>query len=331
MATFSDSECYGFHVEWHDAQADLIRVYELTVFVPPRKGAPLEAAMYDPKGKKPFVKRMPIADLRLEDLHVGSTVTIHGRQLRIKDWRDQRTRQKLETARGVFTLLTAPSAFSQLGRIIAAVEGVGLTITRFRLVGEGGSPVVAMQVAGGESGAKWDKLSSMFVQGALRKASDEEADPYFEDKQRFPTTAAFDNCTLAIIRPHAVKSGNVGAIVTTIMEAGFEISAAKMLHLQRAEASELTEVYMGVLPYYSELVDGMSCAPCLAMELRGESGIVEKFRELCGPHDVDMARHLRPQSLRARFGISNAQNAVHASDMEGDAESEVRYVFDVLE
>lgn len=329
MASYSDSQCFGFHVEWYDKQADIMRSYELSVFVPPRKGAPLEAAMYDPKAKRPFLRRMPIPDLRLEDLNVGGTVTLMGRQLKINKWRDDRTRQCLETARGVFAFLTEPAAFQQLGRIIGTIETAGLTITKLRLVNKDGSPVVAIQVAGTDADGKWESACSSLPDGAISTVSDEELIPYFEDKDSFPATAVYDNCTLAIIRPHAVKSGNVGAIVQSILEAGFEISAAKMIHLARAEATELTEVYMGVLPYYSELVDGMSCAPCLALELRAE-GVVEKFRELCGPHDVDMARHLRPQSLRARFGISNAQNAVHATDLEGDAEAEVRYMFEML-
>ena len=58
--------------------------------------------------------------------------------------------------------------------------------------------------------------------------------------------------------------------------------------------------------------------------------MVEKFRDLCGPLDVEMARHIRPQSLRAKFGISNDKNGVYATDLERDAELEVRYMFEIL-
>jgi len=143
------------------------------------------------------------------------------------------------------------------------------------------------------------------------------------------STAVCDNCTLCVIRPHAVKAGYAGAIITAIMESGFEISAAKLIHLDSAEANEMLEVYKGVLPYHVDMVEGMTIAPSLALEVRGE-GVVERFRELCGPHDVDMAKHLRPNSLRARFGMDNAQNGVHCTDLDIDGESEVRYIFEVV-
>merc|ERR1712241_1412697 len=105
-----------------------------------------------------------------------------------------------------------------------------------------------------------------------------------------------------------------GKIISSIQNDGFEISAAQTFHLSRPEAEELLEGYKGVLPYYSDLVEVMTSGPCLAMELRCEKDVVERFRTLCGPYDVDMAKHLRPNSLRARFGIDNPKNAVHSTD-----------------
>jgi len=67
------------------------------------------------------------------------------------------------------------------------------------------------------------------------------------------------------------------------------------------------------------------------MELRKAGQVVEDFRTLCGPLDVDMAKHLRANSLRARFGKDNVQNALHATDLEDDAELEVRYIFELLD
>jgi len=33
------------------------------------------------------------------------------------------------------------------------------------------------------------------------------------------------------------------------------------------------------------LVDDLIQGPCVALEIAGDSDIVAKFRELCGPHD----------------------------------------------
>jgi len=320
-----DSECYSLNVEWHDAQADINREYQLTVFVPQR--GPLEAAMYDPKAKRSFLKRVAIPDLRVEDLHVGSTVTIYARQCLVKSYGDANTAAKLGGLRTVASFKVSPAGFNQAGQVLSIIEGAGLRITRLRLVNDAG-PLMAVEVTGDSAEERLLSVSQSISTDLVQMVSREELDKYFADTAAYPSTAAFDNCTLCIIRPHAVKAGGCGAIISSIMEAGFELSAMQMLQLQRAEAAELHEVYKGVLPYLPELVNIMCAAPCVAIEVRAASGTVEKLRTLCGPHDVDMAKHLRPNSLRAKFGVDNANNGVHCTDLEDDGELEVRYVFE---
>jgi nucleoside-diphosphate kinase len=319
----ADTDNYSFCCEWHDPQADILREYTMTIFVAP-KGS-IEVAMYDPKSKRSFLKRMPVPGLTLEDLRQDSIVTINSRQLRVKSYGDDRTRAALEAKLGSFILLTNPSAFRDFGQILSLLTGSGLRIGRLRLVNKDG-PVVAMEALGNDAEDRWLQLCDM-LGNAVTRVSAAEAKPYFEG---MPTTAVFDNCTLCVIRPHAVKSGNAGAIISAIIESGFEISAAKMIQLGKPEANELLEVYKGVLPYHTDMVEGMVTSPCLALELRKDGDVIEGFRALCGPHDVDMAKHLRPSSLRARFGLDNAQNGVHCTDLEDDGESEVRFMFEVL-
>jgi len=322
-----DSENFGFVVERYDAQADLMREYQLTVFKP-HKG-PLEVAMYDPKSHRSFLKRTPIPDLKIEDLTVGSTVTIYARHLKVKAYADSHTRSALESKRTSLAVLLQPPAFPRLGQIISQIESVSLKIKKFRLVNDSG-PVVALEVMGDDADLLWSQCSAHLPSGSFKQVTRAEVEPHFADRERFPCTAAFDHCTLCVVRPHVLKAGKAGEIIAAIQSAGLEISAAEMLHLQHAEAAELLDVYKGVVPYHKEMVDGMSIAPMLALEVRAEDSAVEKLRELCGPYDVDMARHLRPQSLRARFGMDNANNGVHATDLEDDAEFEVRYVFEML-
>jgi len=285
--------------------------------------------MFDPKTKRSFLKRMPVPELRMEDLYVGSTVTLHGRQLKIRGYLNEHTKEALEVNRESFVLLTNPEVFYELGKVVTCLEGLGLTISRLRLVNDNG-PVVAIQVMGADAEFKWDTAQSTIPQGHVRQVPLREGEAYFLDQNRFPSTAALDHCTLCVIRPHALKARNAGLIIQEIMEAGFEVSAARTVHLDRAQATEFMEVYQNVLPNFSDMVASMSEAPCLALELRKEDNVVEEFRALCGPYDLDMARHLRPRSLRARFGLDNAQNGVHATDLEGDAEREARYIFEIL-
>lgn len=321
-----DSIAYGFTTEWFDKQADMIREYVLTVFVP-QKG-PLEVAMYDPKTNRSFLKRTEMPALNLRDLQVGSIVTIHARQLKVTRYNDERTRKGLDVLHSGVCFLTVPSMFPQFGQLCERMERAGLRLAKLRLVNDRG-PTFAVQVTGEDAEGRWASIAKSLPQGCVQKVTVSEFETYF-DRARFPTTAAFNNCTLCMVRPHAVKDGGVGTAISAVMEAGLELAAMEMVSLGRAQAAELFDVYKGVLPYYSDLIDGMSSGPCLAMEIRAPDGVCEKVRDVCGPHDVDMARFLRPNSLRARLGKDNAQNGVHSTDLEEDGEREVSYVFDTL-
>lgn len=88
------------------------------------------------------------------------------------------------------------------------------------------------------------------------------------------------------------------------------------------------QVYKGVLPLgeFNAMVDELTSAPCIAFEVADRSGAdaVEPFRELCGPMDPEMARVLRPGSIRAQFGLSKTKNAIHCTDLGEDGQLEVR-------
>ena len=49
--------------------------------------------------------------------------------------------------------------------------------------------------------------------------------------------------------------------------------------------------------------------------------IFDNLRELCGPHDPSIAKLLRSRSLRARYGKSPYQNAIHCTDLPEDVNS----------
>lgn len=243
----ADADAFKFEVTWYDQQADIIRQYQLTVFQP-MQGA-LEASMFDTKSKRVFLKRMPIKDLRMEDLYVGSTITINSRQLKVRAYSDPHTSNTFEARRDSVVLLTSQNSFQQIGQIIDSIEQLGLTISRLRLVNDNG-PVVAMQVIGADAELQFQNVVNRFNAGAVRQVSPAEGDAFFDDKHKYPSTAACDHCTLCVIRPHALKAGNAGAIITSIMEAGFEISAATTVQLERAQAVELFEVYQNVVPFF---------------------------------------------------------------------------------
>lgn len=57
---------------------------------------------------------------------------------------------------------------------------------------------------------------------------------------------------------------------------------------------------------------------------------MQRFREIAGPWDIDMARELKPSTIRARFGVDRVQNAVHCTDLPEDGALESQYFFDIL-
>ncbi|XP_076435908.1 nucleoside diphosphate kinase homolog 7-like [Babylonia areolata] len=149
-----------------------------------------------------------------------------------------------------------------------------------------------------------------------------------------PNTAEVGNCTCCLVKPTAFKAGHAGKIVMAIMEAGFRVGAVQLISLEKANAEEFLEVYKGVVHEYTAMVTELSSGPCLALELTAPEDappIGPAFRQLVGPPDPEIARTLRPRTLRAVFGIDKAKNAVHCTDLEEDGQLEVEYFFRVLD
>ena len=53
------------------------------------------------------------------------------------------------------------------------------------------------------------------------------------------------------------------------------------------------------------------------MEVRQDNP-VPLLRELCGPSDPNLARTVRPRTIRAVYGKDNVKNGVHCTDLVED-------------
>lgn len=138
-----------------------------------------------------------------------------------------------------------------------------------------------------------------------------------------------NNCSCVVIKPHAISEGNAGKIIDILLTEGFEISSMEMLYIDKVQAEEFFEIYKGVLPEYSQMIDSMSCGPIIAMEVR-QDDVVNKLRALVGPQDPDIAKKLRPNTIRAKFGVNRVFNAVHCTDLQEDAVLECDYFFNKM-
>ncbi|XP_033637852.1 nucleoside diphosphate kinase 7-like [Asterias rubens] len=154
---------------------------------------------------------------------------------------------------------------------------------------------------------------------------------FFAAPGRWRNTAKFSESSCCVIKPSAVLEGNAGQIMMAIKEAGFEVSALQMFHLEKANAEEFFEVYKGVVAEFTEMVQELCSGPCFALEITGKGpNTADDFREFVGPADPEIARTLRPNTLRAKFGLNKIKNAIHCTDLPEDCQLEVEYFFRIL-
>ena len=66
------------------------------------------------------------------------------------------------------------------------------------------------------------------------------------------------------------------------------------------------------------------------LQVRGQNA-VNAFRETAGPWEVDMAKELRPNSIRGKFGENGARTGVHCTDLPEDGPLESGYFFELLQ
>ncbi|XP_030583684.1 nucleoside diphosphate kinase homolog 7 isoform X2 [Archocentrus centrarchus] len=219
-------------------------------------------------------------------------------------------------------------------------------------------PVVAMELMGDEAMSIWRRLLGPADSAAARReapqsvrarfgtdgiknvghGSDSLAAAAREIEFFFPSTighgpsntAVFTDCTCCIIKPHVISEGVTGKILNSISAAGFEVSALQMFNMDRANAEEFYEVYKGVVTEYPSMVTELCSGPCMVLEIHGTDA-PQTFREFCGPADPEIARHLRPTTLRALYGKDKVKNAVHCTDLPEDGVLEVQYFFKILD
>ncbi|KAJ3039650.1 Nucleoside diphosphate kinase 7 [Rhizophlyctis rosea] len=335
----TSKESYCFLVDWYDSHANLTRQYQLFWFPGDKT-----IEMYDLKQHRTFLKRTK-SDLKLSDFYPGAAVTVNARQLVVRAYGDEYTRSRMERQLERTLLLINPSGYSTFGSILDKVLAQGFTITRMRMLD--GSAVG--DLGGGSGGSQSGRAVAVellkscavgdLIQAVGETSKQLYASPSVEDARRdlssiftspsqTQRTAHFRDCALCIIRPHAVNAGQTGKIVSTLQRQGYEITDLELMHLDKANAEEFLEIYKGVVGEYHLILDQITSGPLIAMEItRPQASTLElipALRDFAGPTDPELAKVLRPQSLRAQFGVDKVRNAVHVTDLVEDGELEVR-------
>uniref|UniRef100_A0A8C2CJ60 Nucleoside diphosphate kinase homolog 7 n=1 Tax=Cyprinus carpio TaxID=7962 RepID=A0A8C2CJ60_CYPCA len=343
--------------------AALLRRYQLLYY--PKDGS---VEMFDMKNQRTFLRRTKFDEIHPEDLFVGNRVNIFSRQLNLVGYGDQYTANKLGSKKERTLAMIKPDAVTKVGDIIQMIYDANLIVTKAKMtkltwkqaadfytehqsksffnnlvqfVSSG--PVIAMELMGDEAVSTWRKVLGPTDSGVAQKdaanslrgqfgtdgtknaghGSDSLASAARELEFFFPSTtghgpsntAMYSDCTCCIIKPHAISEGKPPHTLTIYSS---------------LNAEEFLEVYKGVIAEYTNMVDELCSGPCMALEIHATDA-PRTFREFCGPADPEIARHLRPTTLRALYGKNKVQNVVHCTDLPEDGILEVQYFFKILD
>lgn len=118
-----------FRVTWYDRQADLTKELILSYHRGERS-----VELYDPKLRRLFLKKTPVAPPLEDQLYVGNTIVVVSRQLKIVDYADERTQSALAPRLQKTVLVLKPHAQRHLADVLQRVLDDGLTLSMIQMV-----------------------------------------------------------------------------------------------------------------------------------------------------------------------------------------------------
>ena len=402
--------------------------------------------------ERTFLRRTPLtgvaARYRLSDFTIGSSVDIFGRVLTIKSYADGATSARLnKVAGGTVSFVLRATSARQWGKVINDCEKAGAIVTGVRTFVPADvrgrdknldrwcdcledrddeqqvCAAVQFRSPAGDDGRLLDFALQSGAAAAPRTSAGASSPPnwdlsdgasFFSSSSRTAAqTATLSSSSLLLVKPHILRSGLAGSVLSHLLSEGYELSAMQSYTLDSATAREFlapyqylrvgTSVLESATPYgkrptpesmtvsdgpspnssvnpymksslgrdaeknsspeFVDLVDSVLGGTLIAVEVRAEDA-VSSLRATCGPWDVEMAKALRPKSIRGLYGEASEpntgggpqvsltghtkkkapgeeeekkngasggmRNAVYCTDLEECAEDDVRYFFDVL-
>ena len=130
------------------------------------------------------------------------------------------------------------------------------------------------------------------------------------------------NRTFTIIKPDSVRKRNFGKILSRIEAEGFTVLGIKKIGLSQKQA----EAFYGVhreRPFFKDLVKYMTSGPVYVAALERDNAVTH-LRNVMGATDPKKADK---GTIRAEYGESIEQNAIHGSDSDDNARIEIGFFF----
>ncbi len=128
--------------------------------------------------------------------------------------------------------------------------------------------------------------------------------------------------TLSIIKPDAVGQNMIGNIIEYFEREGLNITAAKMVQLSETQAKSFYAIHKE-RDFFGELIEFMVSGPILVMVLEGENAVIRN-RQIMGETDPAKAT---AGTVRADFATTIDRNAIHGSDNQDNAKTEIAFFF----
>jgi nucleoside-diphosphate kinase len=221
-------------------------------------------------------------------------------------------------------------------------------------------PVIGMELIGEDMIKKWrlfigptncqvaraeapDSIRALFGKEGVRNAvhgsdsvgsAEREIDIFFNHVS-LDTSFLDKKITCGIIKPHVFKEKKVGDVLEVLVEKltniGMKIVAAQIFQIEISVSKEFLEVYKDVVPEYNSMVSELCDGKILVLAIEGENLVVSALRKIVGPHDPQIAKSLRNNTIRAIFGRDKIKNSFHCTDLEEDGNLECEYFFSILQ
>ncbi len=132
--------------------------------------------------------------------------------------------------------------------------------------------------------------------------------------------------TLTIVKPDAFGSGKAGNILAHLEAEGFQLVAARVIHLRKSQAEEFYTIHKD-RPFFDSLVGFMTSGRCMPMLLKRDDAVAH-LRLVIGATDPAEADE---GTVRAVYAENKERNAIHASDSDANARIETAFFFEGTE
>ncbi len=352
----SQYQRFAFICEYFDPQASLVRQYQL-FFYPEDESIEI----FDIKTKRIFLKKIIDPYISSKDIYLNAEINVYSRKLKLVQYADEFTRNAFEENKTSSFALILPSAYLSIGKIIDIILQNNFTISKMKMNKLTQNEAEKFLEIHNSNDISINDLSSDLIVGIEivkkncindfktliqseiiksiktegqgipiissnnEKIAQLEINYYFSIRHQ----PQLSNCTCLILKNNLYTECTLVKVIDIILNESFEISSMEMFYLDKNSAEGFFDVYKGVLPEYGKIIDDVTNGPVVALEVRHDD-VVNKIRALVGPHDPEIAKVLRPKTLRAIFGVDRVRNVCHCTDLPEDGVLECQYMFELM-